>query len=411
VSAPIAFASYCQFDDENDEGFVEHFCDRLQNEVRALEGKNLFEIFRDKSTRNGIRWGEAWQSRVDRGLDESTFLIVIVTPSFLESEQCRREVLRFDEIERSRGRNDLILPVYYINDNRIPFEGDPSNDVDRVAKIISSHQWIEWRPLRHRSWSDSGVKSAKTKAAESLRASIREGESRTKLGAGGGGWAAVDHSDWIVDEKHYSSVSEVLKQCKPGDRIIVRPGTHEDAALILNNPVDIVGHGGRSAVRLRLTGRDGLTVAATSFQLRGVTIEHVAGGDGAALVLEEGRGRIEDCVIQTNGLSCIRVLPGAAPTVKDCKLRGGRYGVVVVGAGATTIDHCDILDNSCAGIACFTGASPTVCRCTIAAAGHAFWLHSGAAGTYRDNDLSRSRRGAWNMASDVKCQREKNVEQ
>nr|WP_294503262.1 hypothetical protein [uncultured Rhodopila sp.] len=42
-------------------------------------------------------------------------MIPIVTPGFLQSEWCCREVLQFREREKQLGRCDLIFPFLYVD--------------------------------------------------------------------------------------------------------------------------------------------------------------------------------------------------------------------------------------------------------------------------------------------------------
>ena len=71
-----------------------------------------FSIFQD---RKDISWGDCWKERINSSLDTTTFLIPVITPGFFKSEYCREELSRFLDRERKLGRDDLILPVYYID--------------------------------------------------------------------------------------------------------------------------------------------------------------------------------------------------------------------------------------------------------------------------------------------------------
>src|SRR4029077_1089262 len=108
---PAAFMSYVRFDDEHEDGRLTEFRQRLSGEVRLQTGSD-FRIFQD---RKDIAWGQQWQERIDESLDAVTFLVPILTPSFFKSEACRGELERFLDREKQLKRNDLILPVYYVN--------------------------------------------------------------------------------------------------------------------------------------------------------------------------------------------------------------------------------------------------------------------------------------------------------
>ena len=134
-SQPAAFMSYVRFNDQHDDGQLTQFRERLAAEVRAQTGQE-FTIFQD---RNDIAWGQNWQTRIDETLDEVTLLLVIITPSLFRSPACRAEVERFLARERELGRQDLILPVYYIS---TPELDDPKRrEVDELASVLASRQY------------------------------------------------------------------------------------------------------------------------------------------------------------------------------------------------------------------------------------------------------------------------------
>jgi len=146
-NSPGAFMSYARFDDMHHGGFLSKFCKQLSHEVQAQSGHE-FPIFQDRSD---VRWGQNWQRRIEEGIDTTTFLIPILTPSFFQSEQCREEVIRFIEREQQLGHDDLILPLYYITVHRL---SDSVRDTeDPVAMVLhdrlSKCQHADWRLLRN----------------------------------------------------------------------------------------------------------------------------------------------------------------------------------------------------------------------------------------------------------------------
>jgi TIR domain len=139
---PAAFVSYVRFNDQHDDGWVSQFCELLSAEVRVQIGEE-FPIFQD---RKNIAWGESWQQRIDQALDAVTLLLVIITPGFFRSSACKAEVKRFLSREHDLGRDDLILPVYYVS---TPELDDPERrDADELARVLSSRQFADWRDLR-----------------------------------------------------------------------------------------------------------------------------------------------------------------------------------------------------------------------------------------------------------------------
>ena len=96
---PSAFMSYARFNDAQYDGQLSAFRELLAAEVRAQTGRQ-FVIFEDRAH---ISWGQNWRQRIDEALDVATLLLVIITPRFFGSRECRAEVARFLEREGSRA--------------------------------------------------------------------------------------------------------------------------------------------------------------------------------------------------------------------------------------------------------------------------------------------------------------------
>jgi hypothetical protein len=142
---PVAFMSYANVD--NVDGRLTEFRQRLSDEIRLLRGEP-FPIFQDNE---GVSWGENWRERIEKSLDAATFLILILTPSFFKSAECRKEFSQFLERERRLGRNDLILPVYYID--CLVLNDEKRRSQDSIAQAIFERQYADWRALRHEPYS------------------------------------------------------------------------------------------------------------------------------------------------------------------------------------------------------------------------------------------------------------------
>lgn len=158
---PAGFMSYVRFNDEHDHGLLTAFRKRLSGEVQVHTGER-FHIFQD---REDIEWGQQWPRRIMNCLDHGTFLIPIVTPSFFKSDACRDELERFLAREAELGRDDLILPLYYVN---CPVLNDASRrKADPLARIISERHYFDWRELRHKAL--NSPQSAKMMAKLAMR--------------------------------------------------------------------------------------------------------------------------------------------------------------------------------------------------------------------------------------------------
>jgi hypothetical protein len=154
---PVVFMSYAHRD--NWEERLTRLREHLSRRVSIQRGEDL-SIFQDSED---IRLGQNWRERIETSLDEAMFFIAIVTPSFFNSDYCRAELERFLARERRLGRNDLILPVYYVEAQ--PLEVEQERRTDRLAQAIHDHQYFDWRQLWDQPWSSRKVQKALSRLA------------------------------------------------------------------------------------------------------------------------------------------------------------------------------------------------------------------------------------------------------
>ena len=172
----IGFMSYVRADDEHDAGYLTEFRERLSGEVRAQTGRR-FDIFQD---RNDIAWGQSWRERIRDCIESVNFLICIITPSFFCSQACREEFERFVRLEQAVGRNDLILPVYYIDSPLLNDEAQ--HGTDSVASLLAMRNYVDWRELRFEQLSSAPAKKMLARLASDIRRAL---ESRPASGDSG----------------------------------------------------------------------------------------------------------------------------------------------------------------------------------------------------------------------------------
>lgn len=147
----VAFMSYAHHD--NGANRLSKFRDRLVQELRSQTGTDV-EIFMDS---DDIELGEPWRRRLAEGLTTSAFLLPIITPSFLMSAYCRLEFESFCAHERDLGRDDLILPVYYVDCEDIRASA-PDEPPAATASAVFERQYSDWRELRQLSPSNQRVR-------------------------------------------------------------------------------------------------------------------------------------------------------------------------------------------------------------------------------------------------------------
>ncbi len=134
------FLSYTRKDDEFFGGYITEFRKMLQNAVHVVTGETSFQVFQDIE---GIVIGEKWERRLAEIIHASSFFIPVLSPLFFNSGPCRDEVTQFLKHERTLDRDDLILPLYFVDSPRI--EKAEEKAKDPVAQEIASRQIFDWR--------------------------------------------------------------------------------------------------------------------------------------------------------------------------------------------------------------------------------------------------------------------------
>jgi len=148
---PAAFMSYAHFDDEHGEGRITMLCKRLSGEVKAQTGDE-FPIFQDQKD---LQWGESWNERIKLTMSEVTFLIPVVTPTYFKRPECRRELTEFMEYEKRLNRNDLVLPIYWIECELL--EKQDLRKGDPLAVLVASRHRADLRDLRFEAFNSPEV--------------------------------------------------------------------------------------------------------------------------------------------------------------------------------------------------------------------------------------------------------------
>jgi predicted ATPase len=157
-SKPLAFLSYAIVD--NSQGFVDQLAESLAHELQLQMGEPV-NLYYDKK----IRTGEKWVGALQRALDDATFLIAILTPSYFKSEFCRKELEQFLVREEKQG-SPLIFPIYLIESLQLSSRAAQASDP--LAGILAARQWIDWRKMRFEPFESSPVRRTISQLAETM---------------------------------------------------------------------------------------------------------------------------------------------------------------------------------------------------------------------------------------------------
>jgi CheY-like chemotaxis protein len=171
---PQAFLSYTRLDNEFFGGQITSLRKFLELGVKVVTGAKDFGIFQDI---DGIEFGQQWQKVLDQAISGALLLMPIITPLFFNSEGCRDELQKFLEHEKALGRDDLILPIYYVTAPVL--EKADLLAKDALATTIAARQRVDWR-----SQADLPIDDPKTRAAvRDLAQKIAAAIARTETAA------------------------------------------------------------------------------------------------------------------------------------------------------------------------------------------------------------------------------------
>jgi hypothetical protein len=159
------FWSYTHADDDAEGGRIVRLAHLLVAQYGLLTGEDI-QLFVDRSA---LEWGDAWRDRIDSALARTTYFVPIVTPRYLRSDECGRELLRFSREARSLGVNELLLPVLYAELGDV----DPT---DEAMTLIGTHQWSDWKTLRLTDEASAEHRRAVSDMAERLVRAGRQAE-------------------------------------------------------------------------------------------------------------------------------------------------------------------------------------------------------------------------------------------
>ena len=400
-----AFMSYARFDDQHDDGQLTAFRERLSAEIRVQTGEE-FSIFQD---RNDIAWGQNWQQRIDQALDAATLLLVIITPSFFRSPACRTEVQRFLEREQTLGRDDLILPVYYVS---TPELDDPhGRDTDTLADVLASRQHTDWRELRFEPATSPVARKALASLATRMRDTFWHPPAATRIPTRQSEGTAEPQTQGteqpsqarvtarteppthVVDAYQrgdFATVSAAITAARPGDRILVRPGLYQEG-LVIDKPLEILGDGPVADIEIQARGADAVLFKANIGRIANLTLRQ-AGGNGQwyGVDITQGRLDLEGCDITSQSLACVAIRNGADPRLRRNTIHDGKQsGVYVYGNGLGTLEDNDITANANAGVSITTGGNPTLRRNTIRnGKTSGVYVYGNGLGTLEDNDIT-----------------------
>jgi hypothetical protein len=162
---PIGFWSYARQDDRASREALTKLRLLLKLELEQQYGEEL-ELFQDVGA---IPHGAEWEREIRHAISKSTFFIPIVTPRFLRSEWCGKEMRLFVERQNELcalypelAEESLIFPILYVDVKDV----EPL-DPQAFAEI-TKRQYLDFRQLRLANYESEPVGRALEKLASDI---------------------------------------------------------------------------------------------------------------------------------------------------------------------------------------------------------------------------------------------------
>ncbi|MEA3014862.1 MAG: hypothetical protein QOD42_3407 [Sphingomonadales bacterium] len=136
---PIGFWSYVRRDDERNRGKISELRELVLAELETQIGGDV-PVFKDTiSIPHGVRW----EALTTQALSDATFFIPILTPNFLQSEWCCKEVRLFLEREQELfaaypdlPKRSRIFPIHYVD---VEEDADTTDETVRDTLMQLQH--------------------------------------------------------------------------------------------------------------------------------------------------------------------------------------------------------------------------------------------------------------------------------
>lgn len=306
-----AFLSYAHHDDLH-EGEITALRSELERFVGSHLGREA-KIFQDKQ---GLHVGQVWRMELENAL-RCPCLIPIITPAYLNSDNCVNEFIEFVELEAKKQQTARILPLYYIEVPAVEHrQGRPSQFTDqynekqsRVINILVQRQMEDIRWL-HTSPQDA---LGSGKSLEMLNRVAKQVAVRS---------AGANVSPWIEVNPNgtgLNSISAAIRRAEPGARIRVKGPAEYREPLFIDKPLQIVGEPG-----VTLIGVHGPAISCTGSWVRIAGMRITAEGFNGVIV-SSGYCMLERTEVFGTKNSGVLIRDGAEAAVIECSLHHAEH--------------------------------------------------------------------------------------
>jgi hypothetical protein len=154
------FMSYTSLKDLG--GAVSAFRDHLEIELRKKTGDVSLKVFQDKRSIHG---GDKWEQVLVDELASAQLLLVLLSPTWLRSEWCKREYQLFSAAPSLNQAARPIVPLVW---DKVSETHARTEEEKRLLADILTNQVLVWDDLQYEDWASPVANRAAGKLAEEL---------------------------------------------------------------------------------------------------------------------------------------------------------------------------------------------------------------------------------------------------
>lgn len=144
-------------------GAVDEFRDHLQTELRKKTGDVSLAVFQDK---RDIHGGDKWAEILSAEIASAKLLLVLLSPTWLRSEWCRREYRLFVSSGTNASTDRPVVPLVW---DRVSEDDAKTPEQRSLLAELKNYQMLTWNELQYEDWKSPEPNKAAGRLAEELK--------------------------------------------------------------------------------------------------------------------------------------------------------------------------------------------------------------------------------------------------
>lgn len=159
------FLSYTR--EKNKYNKVNNIKNRLLLELRIKTGDKHLDIFQDTE----IIFGTQWEDKLKKELDEANCLLILLSPLWLNSEECNKEYLYFRDKQTDSNKSRPVIPILFDEISETDILDDFKLSIYKELKMF---QIADWSELKYESLESPISEKALSKLAKDIKSILVE---------------------------------------------------------------------------------------------------------------------------------------------------------------------------------------------------------------------------------------------